>query len=284
MMMKQMIKLLMTLLLLCWGRSGYTQETFEMLGNKLPDSVSAVPLLSTLKGKVPEIMGHTMVSRFIPGIPGGMDMIPASDSSSRKISVRNVQLTWHYNTAYGAGKQFFSSSEMSLEVKELDKLIFFKPNDYDTWIRDNGYCYELQLPRSMDSLIYIRMQEDLRKFFPQYEAFVEKRNLKVLALTRTSNIDRIATKGGKATYAFSGVHAMMRNVTLSLLPAQLGLIYLQNSTMPIINEAGYKVKVDLDLNADLSDINSINRELKKFDLQFIEKEKLVDVLVIRDRI
>ncbi len=279
-----MMKQIITLLLLLLGRTGYTQETLEMFGNKLPDSVSAVPLLSTLKGKVPEIMGYTLISRFIPGISGGSDIIGATDSSSRKIIVRNVPLIRHYEIAYGAGKQYFSDSRISLEVKDPSTIKHFKKDDYDTWIQKNGYFYEVQLPRSMDSLVFISMQDDLRKFFPQYDAFVEQRNLRVLALTRTSDIDKIATKGGKANYAFSGVHAMMRNVTLSLLTSQLSMFNLQKSTMPIINEAGYKVKVDLDLNADLSDINSINRELKKFDLQFIEKEKLVDVLVIRDRI
>ncbi|MEJ7693181.1 TlpA disulfide reductase family protein [Daejeonella sp.] len=241
------------------------------------------PILSNLKGRVPHILSHTLLSGHVPGLAGGMDMLPATETRSRKILLRNSALTSLYRTAYGAGKKWFGSANLELEVKDPVKLEYFKDGDYNSWISKNGYCYELQLPKSLDSEVFVRMQDDLKKFFPQYEAAIEKRTKKVLALVRTSAIDKIQTKGGTADYRFTGLQASMNNIGINMLTTQLSILFLQSLPMPIVNDTGYRGKVDLELNADLSDVKSINSELKKYDLQFIEKEKEVEVLVIRDR-
>ncbi|MEJ7778907.1 MAG: TlpA family protein disulfide reductase [Daejeonella sp.] len=242
-----------------------------------------IPILSNLEGKVPPILFHTLLSGYVPGLAGGMDILPASETQSRKILLRNTPLTSHYRTAYGAGKKWFGDANIELEVKDPLRLKYAKDGNYNGWLRENGYCYELQLPRSLDSTLFLCMQDDLKKFFPQYVAAIEKRTKKVLALVRTSALDKIASSGGASDFRFSGLQASMKNTGINMLTSQLSVLFLQYLPMPIVNDTGYRGKVDLELNADLSDVKSINSELKKYDLQFIEKEKEVEVLVIRDK-
>jgi len=242
-----------------------------------------IPILSNLNGKVPPILSHTLLSGYVPGFSGGMDILPASETRSRKILLRNTPLTNHYRTAYGGGKKWFGDANLELEVKDPSRLKYVKDGDFNGWIRKNGYCYELQLPLALDNTLYQHMQEDLKAIFPQYEATIEKRTKKVLALERTSVLDKLATKGGTIESRFTGLQVSMKNIGLNMLTSQLSVIFLQYLPMPIVNNTGYKGKVDLELNADLSDVKSINSELKKYDLQFMEKDQEVEVLVIRDK-
>lgn len=242
-----------------------------------------VPILSNLDGKVPPIVFHTLLSGYVPGLAGGMDILPATESRSRKILLRNTALTNHFRTAYGGGKKWFSDAAIEMEVKDPSVLKYSKDGDYNGWLRRNGYCYELQLPRSQDSLVFVHMQDDLKKLFPQYDARVEIRTKKVLALVRTSADDKLATRGGTSDYRFTGLQVSMKNIGINMLISQLSVLFLQYLPMPIVNDTGYRGRVDLELNADLSDVKSINQELSKYDLQFIEKDKEVEVLVIRDK-
>lgn len=241
-----------------------------------------IPILSNLNTNVPPILYHSLLSAYVPGFSGGMDILPASETQSRKILLRNMSLQGHYRTAYGAGKVWFSDSNIELQVKDPSRLEYPEGADYNAWIRENGYCYELQMPRALDSILFKRMQADLSRIFPQYKAGIERRTKKVLALVRTSSLDKIASKGGTRDYKFTGLQATMKNIGINMLTSQLGVIFLQNLPMPIVNDTGYKGKVDLELNADLSDVKSLNSELKKYDLQLVEKDKEINVLVIRD--
>ncbi len=241
------------------------------------------PILSALAGKVPSILGHSFISGYIPGLPAGLDIIKATETHSRKILLRNVPLTWHYRAAYSDGKKWFSDASIILDVKDSTKIEPPKASDYNSWISENGYCYELLLPKSLDAQVYPRMQEDLKTFFPDYEAFTEFRNRKVLALVRTSDRDKLATAGGTAKYKLTGLQASLKNTSLNMLTSQLNMLFLQHLPTPVVNETGYSGKVDMELNTDLSDVGSLNTELLKYDLQLIEKEKEVQVLVIRDK-
>jgi len=243
------------------------------------------PILSNLAGRsLPLILFQTLLSGYTAGLKGGMDILPADGLLSRKIVLRNSPLVNHFRTAFSDGKKWFGNSSIILDVKNPSKLEYPKNGDFNTWIRENGYCYELQLPKEHDSQIYNQMKEDLKRFFPNYEARIERRLQKVLALVRTSDNDKLASKGGKAESKFSGFGAKMQNIYLNMLTSQLSVFFWQNSPLPIVNETSYRGKVDIEIKADMMDLKAVNEELNKYDLQFIEKEKETEVLVIKDKI
>jgi hypothetical protein len=69
---------------------------------------------------------------------------------------------------------------------------------------------------------------------------------------------------------------------LSGLINHLNLLALQKSPYPLIDETGYAEEVDLELVANLSDVESLNKGLEKYDLKIIGAEREIDMLVIRD--
>ena len=64
---------------------------------------------------------------------------------------------------------------------------------------------------------------------------------------------------------------------------KLGGYYMQLSPLPLLDETGYTGKVDLDINADLSDVNAVNNELEKYGLQMKEAQRNINMMVIRPK-
>jgi hypothetical protein len=64
--------------------------------------------------------------------------------------------------------------------------------------------------------------------------------------------------------------------------AALEMAFQKSNYGQVINETGYTGKVDLAIEADLSDLNAINRALANVGLILEKEQKVVDILVIRD--
>jgi hypothetical protein len=80
---------------------------------------------------------------------------------------------------------------------------------------------------------------------------------------RTGSEDKIKTKGKPSTFSFSHFEASMTNCSLDLLVAQLSAIYLQNIPTPIVNSSGYTSNVDLFIDANLTNVESLRKALQR---------------------
>jgi hypothetical protein len=119
--------------------------------------------------------------------------------------------------------------------------------------------------------------------FPRYKAALQKRKKKVLALTRTSTEDKIGTAGGQTAFSSDqrGMHII--NSPIAGLIGRLNVVYLQRSPLPVVDHTNYRGPVDLELNANLNSISSINEALAAYDLKLTEVEDDLEVLVIADK-
>ena len=232
-------------------------------------------------GNGSSLLYHSMFASYTEGLSGGYDVFKADSVSDGKIVIRNVPVNWFYGVAFREDGHFGKNRTL-LEVR--DSSAFMAPaGKYLEWIKKNGYCYEIVVPPAMSDQIYPIMKEDLRRFFSAYNAGLEKRKTKCLTLVRTSAVDKLKSRGGLIESRFNALGCSMRNTFLSLFTGQLSVIYLQKSPMPVINDTGYTGRVDMEINASLSDLAAVNKELARYDLKFIEAEKDIDMLVIRDR-
>src|SRR5690606_26776622 len=134
----------------------------------------------------------------------------------------------------------------------------------------------LILPKSRNAEKYEIMKGELNRFFPQYNVYVQKELAEVLALVRVDSIDRIGSAGGEQIAAFSGVGFELRNASIKWISQQLGMIYLQNYPLPIVDDTGYAKAVDIKVEAKVSDVGSLNRALAKYGLALQKKRKEIE--------
>lgn len=227
---------------------------------------------------------HSLLTGYIDGLLAEYHATRPDSVTGRKITARNVNLYWLYSIAYGAEKNHFGENRIIYEVKDKSRITSNKVGlEYAEWLRNgNGFCYEVVVPPPMLGYEFAIMQQDLERYFP-YKASVEKRKVKCLMLTRTSKEDKMKSKGGPTEATYSGFGCSIRNTHLAFFYAQLSVVYLQKSAIPLYNDTGYDGKVDMDINANLSNVKELNDALAKYDLALVEGEREIDMLVIRDK-
>ena len=176
-------------------------------------------------------------------------------------------------------KEQFSEKRMIIEVKDPLRLKLASDAN-GRMIGNEFYHYEMIVPeRDADSL-YVYMLNDLNRY-TDFTASVEERDIKSLALVRTSDKDKIATKGGKRISAFFSSPSVLQNVPLQHMVNMLnGTNPLTN--MPVFDETGYKGMVDIALPS-IASLSELKNELKKYDLDLVEGVRKLNMLVIREK-
>ncbi len=230
-----------------------------------------------------KLVYHSVLTDFTPGLGSGLMIW--RDSAGMKIMGRNLCLAELYRLSYRENGRYLSLRKAVFDVKEPAKLIAWKfGKEYEDWLQDkNGYCYELVVPPELSSQAYTMMQQDLARLFPAYQSSVEKRKARTLLLISTADDIPFKTKGGEAILRLDPFGAKLVNIPIERFLSRLKMQYLQSSYPEILNETGYKGNIDLDLVSSLSDLKSLNTALEKYKLRFVEADREIETLVIRDR-
>ncbi|MHB1177388.1 MAG: TlpA family protein disulfide reductase [Daejeonella sp.] len=240
-------------------------------------------LIGNNGGDGSKLVYHSVLTDYIPGLGVGLKIW--RDSTGMKIMARNLCLAELYRLSFRENGRYLSLRKAELNVKDPSRLIVWKfGKEYEDWLQDkNGYSYELIVPPSLTSQAYSMMQQDLKRLFPAYRASVEKRNTLSLVLVNTSGSRSYKTKGSKPGIRFDPFGCSLVNVPIAVFLNRLKMQYMPGKYPEILNETGYNGNVDLTIKASLSDLNGLNRELEKYQLQFVEGERSIETLVIRDR-
>lgn len=174
-------------------------------------------------------------------------------------------------------QESFTGKRMLIEVKEPRKLMLQQKADgsNDT---SNLYNYEFIIPESKANTLYQYMLDDINRY-SGYTVTLEKRPVQCLVLVRTSQKDKLASKGGEKRSTFPRTPSILRNAPLR------NMINMLNGEIPIkeifIDETGYTGNVDIEVS-DVKDIPTLRKELKKYDLDLIPAERNLLMMVIKD--
>ena len=226
---------------------------------------------------------HSTFSTYVKGIPSGFTIDKLDTTKGITITVKNLPPPGIFQVAY-MNVAYFGRNRMIFDTKDTAALICpYKGEAAEEWLSQNhGFCYELGVPRAMRSKVFELMQNDLKLLVTDYSAHVEKRKRACLALVRTSKADKIGSAGGETSYHFDGTQGMLRNTSIKILCGELNVIYLHHLPTPVIDETGYTGNVDLDIEANMQNVDELNDALAAYDLKLEPKEREIDVLVITD--
>jgi hypothetical protein len=241
-------------------------------------------LLDGNGGPAAALRYHALLTGYLPGlIPGTNVAIPDSAGGAR-ITLRNVPLVWLYRLAYSDSGRWFTRARIRLLTADSLKFATrLSGRLFEQWLgQGNGWCYELIVPGALAGQAYRLMQQDVARLFPAYSAEVEPVTARCLALVRSPGTHKLRTAGGAPREEIDPFRCELRNTSLAQLLKRLEIQYMQDSPLPIVDATGYRGRVDLSLHAALSSLADLNRALAPYGLQFIEKEALTPMLVIRD--
>jgi len=239
-------------------------------------------LANSNKNIMQQLRYQSVLTGYVEGLPSSTEITPLDSLKGRRIVLRNLPLPWFYEMAY-KDKGNFGANRMLIQVRDLSK---FKTalggNAAIEWLKQgNGFCYELVVPPALDQKAFSFIRQDMQRLFPQYQSEVVSRKTRVLSLRRTSFVDKLKTAGGRQAIQVDANKCRLSNAYLRSFTNQLALVYLQNKP-PLVDDTGYRGKVDLDIQAPLNDVAALNAELKKYDLEIVERETGLEMLLISD--
>jgi hypothetical protein len=229
------------------------------------------------------LIAQSLLSSYSPGIGAGWELRDADTLSTWKFTARNQTINQLYQFACRQ-EGYFGPNRTIFSIRDSSVLYFKEGTDFKEWRKYNTFCYELILPHARREEAFATMRHDLDMYFPQYRVTIEKRKVKCLALIRTSDVDKLKTDGDSYQVDFNSFGCVLHNTVLENFVFRLNVIYMQHSALPLIDETGYSGKVDLKLEANLADINSINKALEAYDLTLVERDATIKMLVINDNI
>ena len=193
---------------------------------------------------------------------------------------------------------FNKPKRLILEVKDSSKYIRPTNHNIETeWMKKNLFNYVLSVPDRKRTNRFKYMQQDIERYF-DLSAAIEKRFVKCLVLIKTSNVDKLKTKGGKDMLtSFSpgdermddavGRDRVFRNRPYKNFSAIIGNVIEYAFHLPFVDETGYSGNVDVSFNGNTITnltIKGLKKEFNKYDLDLVEQERPIDVLVLKEKI
>ncbi|SDF80485.1 Thiol-disulfide isomerase or thioredoxin [Mucilaginibacter pineti] len=249
---------------------------------KIPYNRDEALFVGNNGGSGKNIIYHSMLTGYANGIsPGTYTPLPDSNKNQR-IRVINGEILSLFQLAYRDLGRF---NRNRIEVKSKDSLILsyhFKEPELE-WFKKHSYCYDLLLPPGMTVNKYNYFRDDLQRIFPGYEVKIEQQVRHYLALQRTSDINKLRSLNGPQIWKQDQYGLTMHYQNWKMFYWTLDDYFFQKSPLPIIDETGLKGAIDIELNADMSNINSLNNALKNYDLKIVEKLGSIAIMVISDR-
>ncbi|WP_454045109.1 TlpA family protein disulfide reductase [Chryseobacterium sp. Marseille-Q8038] len=235
-----------------------------------------------------ELKYHSLVTKYRPDLSGGYFR------GENFITCVNAPISKLYQMIFGKFDLAFWSDHR-LEVKglntERDSVelgIFTSQRLIDLYKQikpDVAYSYELVMPDStytIDSLFSIA-QQDLNRFFSSkgLEGHLEKRKTEILALTIIDNekFKMTCTEENNPNIYTTDLSMKIRDQSINYLISQFAPL-VESLNLPLINKTNYNGRLTVELNGDLKDLFTLNRELKKFGMYLEQRKEFTDIVVI----
>lgn len=238
------------------------------------------PLIKSANGD--SLIQYSCLTQFQPGISGSLGIIPPMIFNKNRIQVRgiNISIKELYKLAYNKWKRGknFHVDRVILEIPDmkLDKLAQFN--------KTKKYCYDLIMSDTSETKALRYMREEIDKFF-DIKSTLEKRKVKCLVLQMISPTKQFAarsvvTRG--AIYNSAGKLIVDNVELIDLIENTLNYGNDPWAPFQLIDESGFKGKVDLVLPSKFTNLSDVNKSLHQFAFELIEEEREMDVIILRN--
>lgn len=174
-----------------------------------------------------------------------------------------------------------------LDSSAADLLLASSHQNQDEWTKANVFSYEIKVKPANGNNLYLKMRKDLAQLFP-YEIIRDtiKAPCLVLEVSDSTLFNRIK---GVITEKQPGLNWNKETIEINNLSLNNSIVKLVTESqlsgkgMLCINQTGYNGPVDMRLPICFEDLACLQKELAKYGLSLLEKESVVQTLLIKKR-
>ncbi|MBH2005308.1 MAG: TlpA family protein disulfide reductase [Sphingobacteriia bacterium] len=211
---------------------------------------------------------QSLLTQGIPGVGGSSGFSYSKDSTSRRFHILNFDLINLMKSATGFFIQ--PNNRVIIEDAEINK------------IKSDLFCYELTYSKNLSNSEWQRyMKQDLERFF-QVNLEIVPRTVSGYALRLVNNdSSRLVTKGGKYTNELTDRNKPEKRLVNAPISVLLESLNSRASDMPIIlDQTRIKTNIDLVFEGSLTDLDNINKNLARYQLELLPVQKEINMLVV----
>jgi thiol-disulfide isomerase/thioredoxin len=244
------------------------------------------PLFLSEDLRIEDIVHHSiLIKGKIDGLPSGEKLRKNGDVVVGK-AIMNEPILGMFKKVTRILMNDYYGKRICINVNDVSKLILdTSKSTKDDWYKENVYTYELILPINESHNLDEYMLEDLNRY-SEYHAEIKRIKTKCLTLVRTSQRDKLRSKGGKPEYRLSEKEKpYMKNLPITFLVSKLNNI--SGIDLLIMDETNYKEKIDIAFNKEFeqgpNSYEGLIKELNRYDLTIVEAMRTLEVLMITDK-
>lgn len=238
-----------------------------------------------------DVRQYSVITNRIEEYGGNMSgWILNSEKKIMGIKLVNVSLMQLYQTAFGEGElngqgKFDFQNRVVLELRDSQRFINpVNENDFDNWTQRNVFGYEARLAAPDKGKLFAMMREDLARFFP-FRVTVEMRRVRSWVLVKQPGADLLATRSPGKPSTDTG--RIWTNVPFTDFFRRLHAISY-SFEYPLGSAIEYGGNIDFefpDIPYDqVITPQMIRKSLNRYGLDLIEKDWLMEMLIIRDKL
>jgi thiol-disulfide isomerase/thioredoxin len=220
----------------------------------------------------------SVLTRYVKGLSSVINYSRKGINRNR-ILAHNMGIRNLYQVAYGDDSiGSVPLARTVIESAHPEKLARPQNVDFETWKVDNTYCYEISVPEAKRDSIWKMIRDDLQQLFG-YNAYLENRVQKCLVLKADKSFRYLADTMVTPVISISAGGITMINQPFSRVVDNISH-FLQYEIF--FDETGLSGKVAITIQAQMNDVDEVNRELKKYGLSLLYEDRHVPMLVIKD--
>ncbi|WP_157366838.1 TlpA family protein disulfide reductase [Algoriphagus vanfongensis] len=223
---------------------------------------------------------QSAMTGYIPEVHGSLTQ---QFEEMSHIRIINLPLLYHYSLAYSEKSRhdYYSLNRVDTIGFDREELWSDKVGrDYVDWMAEGTHVFGYELIAPAHANPYRMMREDLDRYFPHINAQVEKKKWMVYALVQQEGASYPNASGSEKSYSTrNGLE--MTNYPLQGFVYHLNAVFQRNSPYPFVNLTGIDYPIDLKLDANLTDVESLKQALLANGLDLILREEEINVLVLR---
>ncbi len=257
----------------------------KVINGEFPDFVTKNDLVNYDYDKPLEsdkILFRSAITPYKPGL-NSLGKIYFNSPVRNRMQAFNSSISLLYALAFDQ-HTFFSERRLILDVKNPEKYLFPKGNSVNEWRKKYAFCFDLIVDSNSADKLNKIMVSVLDQYFGVWGT-LEWIDTTCYVLTRTSSQEKYKDKGEKPDAEFtdeSDNHfpKYLRNRPISIL---VRAILSMKKLLYFIDESGIKGNVTIEFSAPLDDIDGLNKDLSKYDLEIVTAKRKVPFIVIKDK-
>ncbi|THU40291.1 TlpA family protein disulfide reductase [Niastella caeni] len=222
------------------------------------------------------VLYNSSLTKYLNGVKG-VYKYPRKGVGT-KVYATNTSVSYLYRIAFGDSSGAVPYSRTLIESAHPERYALSNNEDFEKWKWDNTFCYELTVPVARQNDILRIMLDDLNRHFGGRVNF-ENRTQKCLVLTAEKNLPVLTTKSSIPKKVMNAGGVTVINYPLA------DFIEIIEHYLPkeiILDETGISGNVEIIVQAEMNNVESLNAALKKYGLRLQYEDRLVKMLVIKD--